>query len=63
LLKQFRAPVFKSKIPHSKQALSFIERSKFAINTAEERKGIPYKAAKLAKERRTQFGSFGGMRV
>jgi hypothetical protein len=63
LLSQFRPLSLKSKIPQSKQSRTFVEKSKFAINTSEEKKGIPYKAARLAKAKKMSFGAFGGMRI
>jgi hypothetical protein len=63
LLEQFRPLRPKSKIVKGKNDEIFVEKSKFAIDTQEEKAGIPYKAAKLAKARKMSFGSFGGMRV
>jgi len=69
LLDQFRPLSMKSKIPQSKQTRTFVEKSRYAINTQEEKKGIPFKAAQMRREgliqtpKRGKKSGFWGMRV
>ena len=60
LMGQFRQLSTKSKIKTKKGDIIFVEKSKHAISSYEEKQGIPYKAAKLAK---AKLGKFGEMRI
>lgn len=51
LLNQFRQPTLKSKLKAKNKDLVFIEKSRYAINTPDEKRGIPYRAQQLRKER------------
>ena len=63
LLGKFRPLALRSKIPQSKQSRTFVEKSRYAIDTLAEKKGIPYKAAALRRAKSNIYGGFGGMKI
>lgn len=63
LLSEFRSLRPKTKINKGPGDIIYVEQSKYAINTINEKRGIPWKAARLAKAKRNNFGSFSGMKL